>query len=61
MYVHDYLHVCLAKARSDDLMRAADGHRLAARARRAHGQHRHHVTAAPFTRLALLRPRKATA
>jgi hypothetical protein len=61
MYVHDYLHVCLAKARQDDLMRAADGHRLAARARRTHGPHRHRVTAAPVARLALLRPRKGTA
>jgi hypothetical protein len=61
MYVHDYIHVCLVKAQHDDVMRAADRYLLAAPARRAHGPHRHYVIAAPVARLALLRPRKATA
>jgi hypothetical protein len=61
MYVHDYLHLCLAKARHDDRMRAAARSRLAAQARRARGPHRSRVIAAPVARLALLRPRKATA
>jgi hypothetical protein len=42
-------------------MRAADRSRLAAQARRVHGPHRHRLLTAPVARLALLRPRKATA
>ena len=57
MYVHDYL----LKARHDDLMRAAAQSRLAAQAKRAHRPRRHRVIAAPTRRLALIRPRKATA
>ena len=57
MYAHEYL----AKARHDDLMRAAAQYRLAAQIRRSRGTRPHHVIAAPVRRLARLRPHKVAA
>jgi hypothetical protein len=57
MYVHDYL----VKERHDELMRAAARARLAARARRTHHLRPHRVITVLALRLALSRPRKATA
>jgi hypothetical protein len=53
MYIHQYL----AKARQDDLMRAAAQRRLSAEATRARRPQRRHTIAAPAPRLALTRLR----
>jgi hypothetical protein len=53
MYIHQYL----AKARQDDLMRAAAQRRLSAEATRARRPQRRRAIAAPVPRLALIRLR----
>lgn len=56
-----YLPDSLVNARHGDLIRAAARSRLAAQARWLHRPGRHNMATAPVARLALTRPRKATA
>ena len=53
-----YLHYQLAKARQDELLRAAARDRLAAQARRARTPRRRHLVAAPVRRRAAVRLRQ---
>lgn len=54
-----HLAIMLARARQDDLIRAAAQSRIAAEIRRSRGPRRYRLIAEPVRRLAGIRPRKA--